>query len=91
MLQPITYKQVLDSEGFLTHIELCQGDQQIRINLAGEGSHKNPSRWAEVRRVVDGLERRAKSDVVDNLSSDSNLSAGRVMEEWVKTTKEETK
>lgn len=62
MLKPITYKKVLDSEGSLTHIELCQEGRYIKISLAGLGTHKNGYRWLEIREAIDAMQERAQTD-----------------------------
>ena len=63
-MAPVTYKKVLDKTGNITALELHQEGRYITISLAGKGTHKSYTRWAEIREVVDRLQENAPKEVI---------------------------
>lgn len=59
----VTYKQVLDREGFLTGLELWQDGKFITISFSVKGTHPNYYRWEEIKVVVDKLAQKAFDEV----------------------------
>lgn len=56
-VQPITYKQQLDSEGDFTKLEVWQGNNCIVLSLASpELNGMTPALWHNVRATIDGIQ-----------------------------------
>ncbi len=73
-MKPITYKQVLDSEGYLKALELHQDGQSITITLSTGGTHYAGYRWEEVRAVIDNLQTKAQKDLNDSIMSSNSFA-----------------
>lgn len=72
-MKPITFKQVLDPDGSLHHIELHQDGRYIEMTLSAMGTHNNGFRWIEVKKTVDRLADKAMADVLKDIE-DNNKS-----------------
>lgn len=64
-MTPITYKQVLDSKGSLTALELWQDGEHITISLGAGETHFSGHRWYEIKKVIDRL-----SDIAHRLATE---------------------
>lgn len=55
MIEPITYRKIYDEKGGFSHLELLQGNNAIKISLAGKGTHYASNRWEEVQKNINSL------------------------------------
>lgn len=59
-MKPITYKQVLDGEGYLEALEIHQGDQSITISLSESMKDGDANyRWHEIKKTIDRIQKSA--------------------------------
>lgn len=65
-MTPITYKLALDPTGAIKHVELCQGENIIKISMSVEGTHFNGARWAEVKETMDRLQEDVKAKALES-------------------------
>lgn len=60
--KPITYKEVLDSEGNFIGLEIWQMDQHITITFARGGTHDDYSSWQYVKKIIDNISDSVRKD-----------------------------
>lgn len=65
MIQPVTYKQVLDKDGALTFLELWQGNKYITISLGAETPRPDGTKWVEIQETVNKLQEMAHKQALD--------------------------
>lgn len=71
-MKPIIFKQVLNPDGSLSHIELHQNGRYIEMTLSSGGTHDNGHRWEEVKKTVDRLADKAYADVLKDIEDNNN-------------------
>lgn len=62
-MNELYFKQVLDSDGGVKHLEIWQGDQHVTISLmvkfaGGEHSYV----WDNLKKTVNGIQQKVQSD-----------------------------
>lgn len=63
----ITFKQVLDEEGYVRGLELHQDGRYITVTFAAEGTHENYSRWESLKGRVDKISEISKKHALETM------------------------